>query len=311
MSRVIVVTGNRGYLGPLVVKALRDRNYLVIGVDPVIYDEDIPFAYLPDVQVAHPNGILSIFDKPKAVVHLAAISNDPMGELATGLTYTTNVDLVAEVASLFPNTQHILASSASVYGISQDICVEQSLLNPLTAYADSKVKAERLMDTVVPNSTILRFATLWGDAPNFRVDLGINHFALEAVTTNRITPTSDAKRPILHVQDAADAIVKAIDGGIQNYHGIYNVTGQNTSMFKAADTIGALLNSEVIKDESLANADHRSYYMGSLRDPHLCPTNPRVISDFDIIQQLAACASKNRNKPSRIEELKRELAGND
>jgi nucleoside-diphosphate-sugar epimerase len=167
------------------------------------------------------------------------------------------------------------------------------------------------MDTVVPNSTILRFATLWGDAPNFRVDLGINHFALEAATTNRITPTSDAKRPILHVQDAADAIVKAIDGGIQNYHGIYNVTGQNTSMFKAADTIGALLNAEVIKDESLANADHRSYYMGTLRDPHLCPTNPRVINDSDTIQRLAACASKNRNKPSRIEELKRELAGND
>lgn len=311
MSRVIIVTGNRGYLGPLVVKALRDRNYLVIGVDPVIYDEDIPFAYLPDVQVAHPNALLSIFDRPKAVVHLAAISNDPMGELAPGLTYTTNVDLVAEVASLFPDTQHILASSASVYGVSTDLCVEQTPLNPLTAYADSKAKAERLMDTVVPNSTILRFATLWGDAPNFRVDLGINHFALEAVTTNRIAPTSDAKRPILHVQDAADAIVKVIDGGIQNYHGIYNITGQNTSMFKAAETIGALLNAEVVKDETLANADHRSYYMGSVRDPHLIPMNPRVINDAETIQRLAACASKNRNKPSRIEELKRELAGND
>lgn len=310
MSRVVIVTGNRGYLGPLVVKALRDRNYLVVGVDPVIYDEDIPFAYLPDVQVAHPNGILSIFSEPKAVVHLAAISNDPMGQLAPSLTYATNVDLVAEVASLFPDAQHILASSASVYGVAQDLCVEQSTVNPLTAYADSKVKAERLLDTIVPNGTILRFATLWGDAPNFRVDLGINHFALEAVTTNRITPTSDAKRPLLHVQDAADTIVKAIDGGKANYHGIYNVTGQNTNMFKAAETIGALLNAEVIKDESLANSDHRSYYMGTLRDPHLAPTNPRVINDAEAVQRLAACASKNRNKPSRIEELKRELAGN-
>lgn len=309
MSRVVIVTGNRGYLGPIVVKSLRDRGYLVVGVDPALYDADIPFAYLPDVQVQTLNGILTSFGNPTAVVHLAAISNDPMGDLSLSLTYATNVDLVAEAVDIFPNAQHILASSASVYGVSNDVCVEQTPVSPLTAYADSKVKAERVIETMAANSTILRFATLWGESPNFRVDLFVNRFALDAVTTGKITPLSNAKRPLLHVRDAADAIVHAVEGGKQKYFGIYNVTGQNTTVFAAANVIGEVLNAEVVIDPALADSDYRSYFTGTLRDPHLCPSEPFTLF-AENIEALAACAGKNRNKLPRIEELKRELAGN-
>lgn len=309
MSRVVIVTGNRGYLGPMVVKSLRDRGYLVIGVDPIIYEANMPFAYLPDVQVSTLNGILPSFGDPKAVIHLAAISNDPMGELSPSLTYATNVDLVAEAADIFPNAQHILASSASVYGAANDVCVEQTPTSPLTAYADSKVKAERVIETMAANSTILRLATLWGESPNFRVDLFINRFVLDAVTTGKIIPKSNAKRPILHIRDAANAIVQAVDGGKQKYFGIYNVTGQNTTVFSAANVIGETLHAEVVIDQNLADADHRSYFAGTLRDPHLCPSNPITLS-AGMIEVLASCAGNNKTKLPRIEELRRELAGN-
>lgn len=309
--KYVIVTGNRGYLGPIVVKALRDRGYATIGVDIGLYDEDIPFAYLPELQVGTVNEIVTAFSNPTAVVHLAAISNDPMGEIDTRLTYNTNVNLVAEIASLFPDSHHVLASSGSVYGFREDTCVEQTLVEPLTAYADSKVKAERILETISPSATILRFGTLWGDSPNFRVDLAINHFAYEAITTGKVEPLSDAKRPFLHVQDAANAIVKAINEGKHIYHGVYNVATENTTTFAAADKIASALNAECIKDDTLRDSDKRSYHIGTLREPHLVEMHPIKLSDQEAVQRLAACASKNRTKLRRIDELKRQLAGND
>lgn len=306
-KRLIIVTGNKGYLGPLVVKGLRDRNYVVVGVDIDLYQEYIPFAYLPDYQVTHANQILSIFDQPRAVVHLAAISNDPMGELHPKLTYDTNVGVAAEMASLFPDAHHILASSASVYGINPDTCVEDTPVNPLTVYADSKIKAERILESISGTAAFLRFGTLWGDAPNFRVDLAVNHFAVEAETNKKIEPLSNARRPIVHVQDAADAIIRAVDGGPAMFHGIYNVASENVQMFGVAEKMAAEYNVAVSADESLANADRRSYYVGTLRDPHLVSGSPRKVSDPELLQRLLACAGKNRGKMSRIAELKLSL----
>lgn len=307
-KRLVIVSGNLGYLGPIVVKGLRDRNYIVVGVDTEMYPASIPFAYLPDVQVSHPNQILSIFAEPRAVVHLAALSNDPMGELDHRLTYDTNVGLAAELASLFPEAHQILASSASVYGINPDTCVEHTPLNPLTAYADSKIKAERILESITGTAAFLRFGTLWGDAPNFRIDLAINHFALEAALSGKIEPLSNARRPVLHVQDAADAIVKVVDGGPSVYHGIYNIATENIQMFNLAERMAEEYNVEFVKDDTLADSDRRSYFVGTLREPHLINGSPRVTSDSALLQRLYACADKNKTKPARIDELKKLLA---
>ena len=101
MSVPVIVTGNLGYLGPIVVKKLRDQGAVVLGIDPNFFEADLPYDCTPDVQVTSLDKAPRAFWEPKAVVHLAAISNDPMGDLNPTLTYNTNVTLVSEVAEAF------------------------------------------------------------------------------------------------------------------------------------------------------------------------------------------------------------------
>ena len=308
MSVPVIVTGNLGYLGPIVVKKLREQGAVILGVDPNFYPVELPYAYTADFQVSSIDKAPRAFWEPRTVVHLAAISNDPMAEVNKALTYDTNVGLVAELAEAFQGAKHVLASSASVYGFGQEFaCSETSELNPLSAYADSKIKAERVLDMLNPNSTMLRFGTLWGAAPNFRTDLAINHFAIEALVNKKIAPLSDSKRPILHVDDAADAIVKAALAGKEEYAGVYNVLGQNVSIFEAARKVGASMNVDVETDASKSDSDKRSYHIGTFRTPHLVSPLPILLGDEDAMSRLAASADKFKDRPGRIVELKKLL----
>ena len=303
MSKSVIVTGNLGYLGPLVVRKLRKEGYVVLGVDPGFFPAKIPFECVADVQVASVDQIPRAFWEPKAVVHLAAISNDPMGELNANLTYRTNVNLVAEIADMFSSAKQVLASSASVYGWSEKNCVETDPIDPLSVYADSKVKAERVLQMITPNAAILRFATLWGSAPNFRTDLVVNRFFIQAIKDGSIKPLSNAKRPLLHVSDAADAIAKVV-AEPDKYGGVYNVNSENTTVFDIASKVGAFANVPVVLDESVKDADNRSYHIGTFEVDHLMPLQPIKVGDEQAMNLLQFSASAYKDMPTRLEAIK-------
>jgi nucleoside-diphosphate-sugar epimerase len=224
----ILVTGNMGYVGPGVLRQLR-RSYpeaTLIGLDTGFFAHCLTSPQvLPecraDVQCfADVRSLPShLLDGVNAVVHLAAISNDPMGnryeEVTLEINHAASVAL-ARKAKAAGATSFVYASSCSVYGYAEDGArIETSTVNPLTAYARSKVMTEQDLSDLADASfkvTCLRFATACGMSDRLRLDLVLNDFVAGAVTSGKITILSDGTpwRPLINVSDMARAIDWAI-----------------------------------------------------------------------------------------------------
>ncbi len=224
----ILVTGNMGYVGPGVVKQLRQSypDATLIGVDTGYFAHCLTGATrLPEtlLDAQHfadvrslPEALLAGVD---AVVHLAAISNDPMGKQFEKVTFDVNhlagVNLARRVKKLGANS-FVFASSCSMYGAADDTArTETSPLNPLTAYAKSKVQTEADLKGLAGDGfqvTCLRFATACGMSDRLRLDLVVNDFVACAVASGNITILSDGTpwRPLIHVRDMARGIDWAI-----------------------------------------------------------------------------------------------------
>lgn len=233
----IIITGNMGYVGPGVVRRLRESfpAATLVGYDmgyfahcltaPVMFPESrVDCQYFGDVR-AFPEHILQGTD---GIVHLAAISNDPMGALFEDFTLAVNHRASVELARKAKRAgvkSFVFASSCSVYGLADGRAkTEDDAVNPLTAYAKSKIMTEqdlmRLADETF-TATCLRFATACGMSDRLRLDLVLNDFVAAAIATGRITILSDGTpwRPLIHVQDMARAIDWAVrrearDGGV-------------------------------------------------------------------------------------------------
>jgi nucleoside-diphosphate-sugar epimerase len=228
----ILVTGNMGYVGPLVLRRLRESHP---GAELVGYDMGY-FAHCltaasrfpesrADVQLFGdirrvPDAALRGVD---VVVHLCAISNDPMGamfeEVTLDINYRASIALATQ-ARRAGVKKFIFASSCSVYGFAEGgPRREEDALNPLTAYAKSKVFTERDLAALASATftvTCLRFATACGMSDRLRLDLVLNDFVAGALASKRITLLSDGTpwRPLIHVQDMA----RAIDWAVQRDH---------------------------------------------------------------------------------------------
>lgn len=303
----ILVTGNVGYLGSILTNMLKMRGHTVHGLDNGMQLSTLvnPLGlYSPEKQYNSHTDL----DEPSydAVYHLAAISNDPMGEVDDGLTYATNVALVDYICQKYPDSRHILASSASVYGAipSTDMADELYPLNPLTAYAKSKVAAEDVVRRHWDYS-ILRMGTLWGASPNFRRDIVVNAFFHEAHYSNKITPKAQARRPMLHVDDAARTMILAGYSGLWT-NKVVNVATENTTVSDIAKAVAFASGVQVDWSES-KEPDKRDYAMVTKRyesisaelgmvvrigDPSAMSAIKSVIYDF------------NKPYPTRLEQLR-------
>jgi nucleoside-diphosphate-sugar epimerase len=224
----ILVTGNMGYVGPRVVRHLRaiHPDATLIGLDmgyfgsnlsgPDIMPEcRVDLQYFADSR-RPPRQALEGVD---AVVHLAAISNDPMGRRFERVTFAINHEAtisLATAAKAAGISRFVLASSCSVYGAAgSEARTEQSAVAPLTAYAKSKILAEQGLTTLAGRGfqvTCLRFATACGMSERLRLDLVLNDFVAAALATKRVRILSDGTpwRPLIHVDDMARAIEWAI-----------------------------------------------------------------------------------------------------
>jgi nucleoside-diphosphate-sugar epimerase len=224
----ILITGNMGYVGPCLVEHLRRQRpeATLIGYDMgyfancltnanILPECRLDMQYFGDVRQMSPQVLQGV----DAVVHLAAISNDPMGKTFEAVTYDVNHQSSVKIAQMAKQSgarAFIFASSCSMYGSTGGSAkTEDSELNPLTAYAVSKVRTEADIEKLADDAfkvTSLRFSTACGMSSRLRLDLVLNDFVAGAVASKQITILSDGTpwRPLINVKDMALAIEWAL-----------------------------------------------------------------------------------------------------
>jgi nucleoside-diphosphate-sugar epimerase len=219
----LLVTGTAGYIGTMLGSVLLERGHEVTGVDTGFYNS----GWLYNGVTQEPRWLnkdirhitvedLTGFD---AVVHMAELSNDPLGQLNPTITYKINHEGSVELAKKAKQagvTRFVYTSSCSVYGVgSDDFKTEESDPNPQTAYAECKVLVERDVAKLADDGfspTFLRNATAYGPSPRMRFDIVLNNLCGLAWTTKEIKMISDGTpwRPLVHVLDIAEAISCAV-----------------------------------------------------------------------------------------------------
>ena len=234
----ILVTGNQGYIGSVLTPLLQDQGHHVVGYDIGYYAQCLLLPLNTDLQQITKD-IRAISDQDlqgvEAVIHLAGLSNDPLGELSPGLTEEINLGgtlRLADTAKRMGVDRFVYASSQSMYGISnvdRELDEDDSEKNPVTAYARTKWEAEcKLKELQTPEFTVVCFrpSTVFGASPRLRCDIVFNNLVACAYTTGRIEIKSDGTpwRPVVHVRDVCAAFIAGLNAPIDVVAGrSYNV----------------------------------------------------------------------------------------
>jgi nucleoside-diphosphate-sugar epimerase len=240
-SKKVIVTGYQGYIGIHLVKLLTEAGYYVLGLDTGYFGQDCEF-YEPGIHISElRKDMRQIAEKDiegaYAICHLAGLSNDPVGELNTELTYEINYRASVRLAQLAKKAgveRYVFSSSCSMYGIAggENALDETAVFNPVTAYARSKVNTEIELLPLADKKfsvTILRNATAYGISPKLRLDLVVNNLVGWAVTEKQIRIMSDGTpwRPLIHCEDIARAFVAVLEAPAEKVSGVAFNTGRN------------------------------------------------------------------------------------
>jgi nucleoside-diphosphate-sugar epimerase len=250
----VLLTGHKGYIGTVLTPMLLEAGHEVVGYDSDLFRrctfgdriQDIPeiIKDIREVEAADVEG----FD---AVLHLAGLSNDPLGNFNPDLTYEINhlaSVRLAELAKAAGVERYIFSSSCSNYGAGgDDFLTEESAFNPVTPYGISKVRVEQDVSKLADDTfspTFLRNATAYGVSPRLRFDLVLNNLVAWALTTGKIYIKSDGTpwRPIVHIEDISRAFLAALHAPRELVHNEAFNVGRNEDNYRIREI------AEIVKD---------------------------------------------------------------
>jgi nucleoside-diphosphate-sugar epimerase len=271
----ILVTGDDGYIGTVLSRFIRHAGHDVVGLDAGLFQGcslgpepgTVPSSRMDvrEVRADHLRG----FD---AVVHLAAISNDPLGNLEPERTYEINHVATVQLARMAKDAgvaRFVFASSCSLYGAASpdDVLTESAEFNPVTPYGDSKALAERDLSLLADDRfspVFLRNATVYGYSPRLRLDLVVNDLVANAFAAHEVVIKSDGTpwRPLVHVEDVSRAALAALEAPRDAVHNeAFNIgaTEENYQVREIADVVAdAVPGSRIIYADG-GGADPRCY----------------------------------------------------
>lgn len=270
----VLITGHRGYIGPHLIKILKDSGHHTTGVDIGLF-EGCEWDPMPEADVELKKDVRDLeVDDLKGfdcVMHLAAISNDPMGDINPEITYSINREgsiRLGELSRKAGVKRFLFSSSCSIYGKGAKLDLDESdPTNPLTAYAISKIDTENALIDMADDQfspAYLRNATAYGYSPNLRIDLVVNNLLACAHARGDIRIHSDGSpwRPLIHCKDIANAFLAFLEAPRETIHNqIVNVGGnpENYQVKDVADKVQDLIPSANIVYTGEVGEDPRNY----------------------------------------------------
>ncbi|MHA2292522.1 MAG: NAD-dependent epimerase/dehydratase family protein [Candidatus Hodarchaeales archaeon] len=273
----VLVTGNNGYIGPVLTEMLLDESYHVVGLDTNFY-EAVDRNFVPNPEIRQIKKDIRKITKADlkgidAIIHLAALSNDPLGEFKRELTTEINYKATFQFAKLAKDSgikRFIYISSQSMYGISEvdeELTEDESEKNPLTEYAKTKWRAESDLKNLGSNDfTVVCFrpSTVYGVSPQLRCDIVFNNFVGCAYTTKKIEIKSDGTpwRPAIHIKDVSNAFIaglKAPKDLVSNESFNIGVKGGNYTVRELAEAAQEVVKGSTLTFTGEHGSDSRTY----------------------------------------------------
>ncbi len=270
----LLVTGHLGYIGAEMVPVLIEHGHDVVGLDTGFYDDCdfvIPPADVPELRIDIRDVEPHHLDGFEAVLHLAALSNDPLGDINPDLTYDINLRAsvaLAEAARQADVGRFLFSSSCSLYGAGGDEELDESAaFHPVTPYGESKVRTEQALSALADDDfspIYLRNATAYGVSRRLRADIVVNNLVGHAVTTGKVLLQSDGTpwRPLVHIRDIIDAFEACLSAPREAVHDqAFNVgrTGENYQIRDVANLVAEVVPDCVVAFAAGASADSRDY----------------------------------------------------